>query len=188
MENPKMQSLCRCNKRTGRYGKANKPISCTACRAERGNLGKFEAVKSNGISFAPKQCLCQKVAVCMENTKMQSLSRCNKRIGRYGPAKNPVSCITYRAERGNLENFEAVESNGTAVAPKQCLYKRWLWEWRTQKCNHFVGAINALGVTARQINWLHAQRIGPREKIWEISKLSKAMVPPLHQSNVSIKR
>ena len=62
-----------------------------------------------------------------------------------------------------------------------------MWVWRTQKCNRFLGIINALGVTARQTTRFHAPRIRPREEIWEISKLSKAMVPPLHQSNVYIR-
>ena len=54
MENPKMQPLPRCNKRTGRYGPANNPVSCTAYRAENGTLGNFEAVEHNGTVFAPK--------------------------------------------------------------------------------------------------------------------------------------
>ena len=36
---------------------------------------------------------------------------------------HPVSCTVDRAENGNLRNFEAVENNGTALAPKQCLYQ-----------------------------------------------------------------
>ena len=103
---------------------ANNPVSCTEYRAERGNFGNFEDVESNGTAFAPKQCSYQKVAAGMENPKMRSLSRCNKRTGRYGPAKNRV----------------------------------------------------------------HAPYIGPREEIWVISKLSKAMVPPLHETNVYMKR
>ena len=54
---------------------------------------------------------------------MQSPSRCNKRTGRYSPVNNQVSLTEYRAENGNLRNFEAVEDNGTAFAPKQCLYQ-----------------------------------------------------------------
>ena len=68
-------------------------------------------------AFAPKQCLYQKVAVDMENPKIQSLSRCNKRTGRYGQANNPVSCTAYSAENGNFGKFEAIENNGTAFAP-----------------------------------------------------------------------
>ena len=84
-----MQSPSRCNKRTGRYSPGNNPVSCNAYRAENGNLGKFEAVENNGTAFAPKQCLYQKVAVGMENPKMQSPSWCNKRTGRYGSENNP---------------------------------------------------------------------------------------------------
>ena len=118
MENPKMQSLSVCNKCTGRYWPANNPDSYTAYRAENGTLGNFEAVDHNGTVFAPKQCLYQKVAMYMENPKMQSLSRCNKRTGRYGPANNPVSFTTYKAESRNLGKFEAVDHNGTVFAPK----------------------------------------------------------------------
>ena len=116
-----MQSLSRCNKRTGRYAQANNPVSSTAYRVENGNLGNFEAIENNGTAFAPKQSLYQTVAEGMENPKMQSPSRCNKRTGRYAQANDPVSSTAYRAENGNLGNFEAVENNGTAFAPKQCL-------------------------------------------------------------------
>ena len=92
------------------------------------------------------------------------------------------------AERGNLGNFEAVESNGTGFAPKQCLYQKVDVGMENQKSNHFLGALNALGVTARHITRFHAPRTGPREEIWEISMLSKSVVPPLHQSNIYIKR
>ena len=102
MENPKMQSLSRCYERTGRCGRANNPVSCTAYRAEIGNVGNFEAVENNGTSYAPKQCLYQKVAMDMENPKMQSFSRCYKRTGRYGRVINPDSFTVYRAEIGNL--------------------------------------------------------------------------------------
>ena len=67
-----MQSLSRCNKRTGRYDLANNPDTFTAYSAENANLGKFEAVENNGTAFAPKQCVYPKVAVGMENPKMQS--------------------------------------------------------------------------------------------------------------------
>ena len=113
-----MQSPSRCNKRTGHYGPANNPISCTVYRAENGNSENFEAVENNGTAFAPKQCLYQKVAVGMENTKIQSPSRCNKCTGRYRPENSPVSCTVNRAENGNLGRFEAIENNGAAFPPK----------------------------------------------------------------------
>ena len=92
--------------------------------AENGNLGNFEAVENTGTAFAPKHCSHQKVAVGMENPKMQSPSRCNKRTGHYGLANNPVLCTAYKDENGNLGNFEAVENDGTALAPKQCLHQK----------------------------------------------------------------
>ena len=55
---------------------------------------------------------------------MQSPSRCNKRTGDYVPPNNLVLCTAYRAEYGNLGNFEAVENNGKVFAPKQCLYQK----------------------------------------------------------------
>ena len=123
MENPNMQSSSRCNKCTGRYRPANNPLSCTACRTENGNLWKFEAVENNGTAFAPKQSLHQKVAMGMENPKMHLPSRCNKRTGRYREANNPISCTACRTENGNLGKFRAVENNGTAFAPKECLHQ-----------------------------------------------------------------
>ena len=72
MENPKMQSPSRCNKRTGSYAPGNNLVSCTLYKAEIANLVKFEAVENNVTAFATKQCLYQKVAVGMENPKMQT--------------------------------------------------------------------------------------------------------------------
>ena len=118
MENPKIQSLSWCTKRTGRYGPANNPVSCKAYKAENGNLGNFEAVENNGTAFALMQCLYQKVAVGMEIPKMQSISRCYKRTERYGQRHNSVSCTAYRSENGNLGVFNTVENNGIAFAPK----------------------------------------------------------------------
>ena len=72
-------------------------------------MGKFEAVVNNGTAFAPKHCLYQKVAVGMDNPKMQSPSRYNTRNLRYVPVKKKtVSLSAYMAENGNLGNFEAV--------------------------------------------------------------------------------
>ena len=45
----------------------------------------------------------------MKNPKMQSLSRCNKRTGPYGPEINPLSCTAYRAEYANFGILDAVE-------------------------------------------------------------------------------
>ena len=102
IENPQMQSTSWFNKRTGCYGPANNPVSCTAYRTENGNLGKFEDFENDGTAFAPKQSLYQKVALGMENPKMQSPSRFNKRTGRYNPGNNLVSCTAYRAENRNF--------------------------------------------------------------------------------------
>ena len=57
---------------------------------------------------------------------MQSLSRCNKRNGRYRLANNQVAYTTYMAENRNLWKFKGVENYGTAFAPKQCLYQKVL--------------------------------------------------------------
>ena len=119
-----MQLPSRFKKRTGRNNPENNIVSSTAYRAENGNLGNFEAVENSGTAVAQKQCLYQKVAVGMENPKIQSPSRCNKRAGRYGLANNIVSCNAYRAENGNLGNFETVKNNGTTFAPKKCLHQK----------------------------------------------------------------
>ena len=87
-----MQSLCRCNKRTGLFGPANHPFHVPPYRADNGNLGNFKVFDRNGTVFAPMQCLYQKVATDMENLNMQSLCRCNKRTGLYWPENYPVSC------------------------------------------------------------------------------------------------
>ena len=60
-------------------------------KADNGKLGNFEAVDRNGAVFAPNKCLYEKVATGMENLKMQSLCRCNKRTGLYKRANHKVS-------------------------------------------------------------------------------------------------
>ena len=60
----------------------------------------------------------------MENLKIQSLSPCNKRTARYGPANNPDSSTAKKPKKGKFGNFEAVEENGTIVAPSQWLHAK----------------------------------------------------------------
>ena len=62
-----MQSPSQCNKRTGRYGWENNPVSYTAYKDENANLGNFEAVENNATAFPAKACLKEKAAVGMEN-------------------------------------------------------------------------------------------------------------------------
>ena len=151
-------------------------------------MGNFEAVENNGSPLAPKQCLYQKVAAGLDNPKMQSPSRCNKRTGRYGKANNPVQCTSYRAENGNLGNSKLSKTTVPPLHQSNVYIKRKLWVWKAQKCNCLLGAINALGVTAREITRFHALRRRQRREIWETSKPSKTMLRPLDQSNVYIKR
>ena len=93
MEKLKMQSLSLCNKHTERYGPANNLVSSTAKKPRKGKLGIFKAVEENGTVFASSQCLHQNVATGMENLKIQSLSPCNTRTWRHGPANNLVLCM-----------------------------------------------------------------------------------------------
>ena len=119
---------------------------------------------------------------------MQSPSRCNKRTGRYRQANNPVSSTASRAMNGNLGKFEAVENNGTAFVPKQCLHQKVDVGMENpemqspSRCNKRTGRYCA---AKNPVSCMH---VGPTMEIWENSKMSKTMVPPLHQSNVSIKR
>ena len=73
----------------------------------------------------------------------------------------------YRAENGNLENFEAVEKNGTVFAPKQSLDQKVAVSMENPKMQSLPGAKNALGVVARQIHRFHAPCNRPRVDIWE---------------------
>ena len=50
--------------------------------------------------------------------------RCNKHTGRFGPQIHPVSGTVYRAENGNLGNFEAVKNNGTGLQQSNVYIKR----------------------------------------------------------------
>ena len=85
---------------------------------------KFGAADHNGTAFAPKECLYQKVAMAMQSLKMQSLCRCNKRTDRNRPENYPDSCTAVFAENGYLGKFGNADHNGTAFAPKQCLYQK----------------------------------------------------------------
>ena len=94
----------------------------------------------------------------MENPKMQSLSRCNKRTGIYGPE---ITRLHASRRRPIMEIWENSKLSKTMVPPmhqRNVYNKKWLWVWTTQKCNRFLGAINALNVTARKLTRFHAQR------------------------------
>ena len=150
-------------------------------------MGNFVAVENNGTAFAPKQCLHRRLAVGLDNPKIQSLSRCYKRTGRCGTANNPVSFSAYRAEIGNVGNFEAVESNVTAFAPKKCLHRKLPVDMKNTKMQSLSRCYERTGHCCRQITRFLAPRIGPRLEMWETLKLSKTSIPPLHQSNVYVK-
>ena len=155
---------------------------------ENTNLGIFEAVENNGTALAPKQPLYQKVAVDMENPKMPPASRYNKCTGCYCPGNNQVSCTAYRTENANFGIFEAVKNNGTPFAPKQSSYQKAAVGMEnpqmqsSSRCNIRTGRYcpgnNPVSCTAYMAE----------NEILEFSTLSKTMVPPLHQSNVYIKR
>ena len=102
--------------------------------AENGILGKSGATFCHGSVFAPKQEIYQMEARAMESPKMYSSRQCNKR--------------TYLC--------------GSAFAPKQYLGQKVAVGKENPKYNRLIGAINALGVTARQITRFHAPCIGPR--------------------------
>ena len=157
-------------------------------KAQKWKLWNFRSCRRQCATvFARRQSLHEKVAMGMENLKMRSLYWCNKCTVRYGPANNLVLCTASRPKNGNLGIFEAVEDNGTVFAPIQCLHQKVAMGTENLKCNPFLGAINALGVTARQITQFHARHKGPKTEIWEFSKLLKTKVPSLHQGNVYIK-
>ena len=92
------------------------------------------------------------------------------------------------AENANLGIFKGVENNGTSFAPKQFLYQKVA-----------VGMENPKMKSPSQFN-KHTGRYCPGNnsvsytaymaemQIWEFSKLSKTMVPPLHQNNLYSKR
>ena len=136
-------------------------------------MGKFEAVENNGTAFPPKQCLYQKVAVGMENLKMQSPSQCNKRTVRYDPGNNPVSCTAYTAVNGNLGNIEAVENNDTAFAPKQCLYQKVAVGLESSKLHSPSRCNKRTGRYGPAKTRFHAPRIAQRMEICELQRCQK---------------
>ena len=72
-----MDSLYRRKKHTGRYEQPKyTTFHASPCRADNGNLGKFEATNPHGTVFTLSRCLYQKEATSMERLKMDSLSRC----------------------------------------------------------------------------------------------------------------
>ena len=77
----------------------------------------------HGTVFEPKQCLYQNVAKGVQNLKMYSPYRCNKRTGLYWPAKYPGSHTSVRAANWNVGKFEGFDQHGTVFEPKQSLYQ-----------------------------------------------------------------
>ena len=87
-----MWGAYKCNRFLG----AVNPLAVTGLQSTRfdaspymaaiGNLGKFGATFRLGTVFAPRQCLYQKEATGVGSLKMESLSRCSKPTGGYGPA------------------------------------------------------------------------------------------------------
>ena len=157
-------------------------------RPKNGKLGIFKAVEDNGTVFAPRQALHQKVAMGLENLKIQSLSRCNKRTGRYGPANNPVSCTESSPKNGNFGIFEAVEDNGTVFRTRQCLHRKVHMCMENLKMQSLSPCNKRTGRYGRQITRFHPPGKSPKKESLDISKLSKTMVPSLHQGKDYIKR
>ena len=60
-------------------------------RAENGDLRKFGSTYRHGTVLAPRQCLHQKEAMCMESTEMYSTSWCNNPTYLCWPANYPIS-------------------------------------------------------------------------------------------------
>ena len=152
-------------------------------------MGNIEPVEKNGTTFAPKQCLYQKVAVGMENPKMQSPPRCNKRTGRYGSEKNPDFMHRLEGREWKSGKLRTCRIQWYRVCIQAMFISKGSSGYgERQKCNRILGAISAMGVTTRQITRYDASSLGPRLEIWENWKLSKTMVSLLHQSNVYLKR
>ena len=70
---------------------------------KNGNLGFFEAVDDSGTVFTPRHCLHHKVAMGMENLKLQSLSR---RINAMGVTARQVTRIHASRKVPKMEIWE----------------------------------------------------------------------------------
>ena len=119
---------------------------------DNGNLGKLAATYLPGTAFAPRQCLYLK-----EASGDGEPIKCNHCVG----AKNALTVTglqttsvrlpPYMVDNGNLGKLAATYLPGTAFAPRQCLYlKEASGDGEPIKCNHCVGAKNALAVTGLQ--------------------------------------
>ena len=104
---------------------------------------------------------------------MQSPSQCNKRTVRYGPGNNPVSCTAYTAVNGNLGNIEAVENNGTAFAPKQCLYQKVAVGLESPKMHSPSRCNNRTWRYGPAKTRFHSPRIAQRMEICELQRYQK---------------
>ena len=83
-------------------------------------MGNFDDLDHNGTVLVPKQCLYLKVPMAMENLNMESLCGAINALGFTGRRMTRVHAPPYRADIGNLGNFEDVDHNGTVFAAKQC--------------------------------------------------------------------
>ena len=93
-----------------------------------------------------------------------------------------------KAKNGNLGIFEAVEANDAVFIPRHCLHQNVAIRIENLNMQSLSPCNKPLGVTARQITWFHASLKSPKKESWVFSKLSKTMVPSIHQGNVYIKR
>ena len=60
----------------------------------------------------------------MQKQKYNRLRGVINALGFTGQQITRVHTPPYRADNGNLGNFEAVDPYGTVFAPKQCLYQK----------------------------------------------------------------
>ena len=184
-----MQSVSHCNKRTGRYS----PVDITRFRALRRGpsmqIWEFSTLSKAMVPPVHQSNVYIKRQLWVLRTQKWNCFLCA--ISAPGVMTQQITRFRAQCIGLSMQIWEFSTLSKAMITPlhQSNVYIKWqLWVWRTQTCNRFLGAINARGVTARQIPWFRASRIGPRMQIWEFWTLSKAMSPSLHQSKVYIKR
>ena len=105
-------------------GRQTTPSQGSLYRPENGNLRKFGCTYHHGTVFAPRQCLYQKEAMCMERPEIYSPILCKNSFYLCGPSNYPSQGSRYRPENRNLHKLGWIYRHGTMFAPRQCLYQK----------------------------------------------------------------
>ena len=128
-------------------------------------------------------------ALGMQSTKVLSLRWCKKGTNFYGASNYPHSCVAIQGRECKFPKLRGFLSPWCRVCTKPILISKGSFRDAESK-NLIFGLVQKVSEHLRsfKLPTFMYRHIGPRMEISEISGLSIAMVPCLHQNNIRIKR